>query len=471
MTSMTTAAAEVAAQGQEVRIPAPEFRGAALALGQCRDLEVALDGAAGTGKTYAALFKVHTLLLRYPGAKALIARKTNTALASTAMATYRDLIHPAENIRYFGGNKIRPAAFEYPNGSLLVVTGLDKPEKIKSLEIDLCFLNEATEMTVDDLEFVRSRLRHGKTPYAQVIMDCNPDAPTHWLNQRMIAGLTTRLVSVHEDNPRYYDMRARDWTAEGRRYIFEVLGGLTGVRLARLRYGLWSAAEGTVYQDAWSRARNVVPAFRIPREWPRYLAIDFGYTHPFVCLWCAIDPDGRIVVYREHYRTHMLVEDHASVIAAASGWFHLLPASHPQHRERPAEWADPLPRAVICDHDAEDRATLERHLGLYTTPAHKTVRDGIQAVAARLLPAGDGRARLTFVDGMLIDRDPELIAAKQPTSTIEEFDMYVWAKGADATQKEEPVKRYDDGLDALRYLVASTDLVSSGVSYVEDIWK
>src|SRR5215472_2134160 len=113
------------ATATEIRIPAPELRGANFALGANRDLEVCLDGPAGTGKTFAALYKVHLLLLLHPGAKALVARKTNTALAGSAIATYRDhILDPNEGVNYFGGNKIKPAAFEYPNGSVMVVSGL-----------------------------------------------------------------------------------------------------------------------------------------------------------------------------------------------------------------------------------------------------------------------------------------------------------------------------------------------------------
>ena len=152
-------------------IPVPELRGAALALGRCRDLEVCLDGPAGTGKTFSALFKIHTMLLRYPGSRALVARKNNTALAGSALATYRDMLDPREGVEYFGGNKVKPAAFMYPNGSMMVVNGLDKPGKVKSWEFDMAYINEATECTVDDIEFVRSRLRYGKMPYHQLIMD------------------------------------------------------------------------------------------------------------------------------------------------------------------------------------------------------------------------------------------------------------------------------------------------------------
>ncbi len=468
---MSASVATKAAQAgkQEVVIPAPELRGAALALMSNRDIEVCLDGPGGTGKTLASLYKVHMLLLAYPGAKALVARKSNTALAGSAMATFRDdVLDPREGVVYFGGNKVKPAGYIYPNGSFLAVNGLDKPEKVKSWEFDIAYINEATECRLEDVEFVRMRLRKGVLPYQQLIMDCNPDAPTHWLNQRMNEGLTTRLESRHEDNPRFWDARLGDWTEAGRRYVLGVLAGLTGVRLARYRYGIWAAAEGTVYEDSWDRARNVIDRFPINPRWSRYLSIDFGYTNPFVCQWWAEDGDGRLYRYREIYRTKKLVEDHCVDIVLQSGWFHLLPRSHPKYASRPPEWADPLPREIICDHDAEDRATLERHLGLNTTAAKKSVSDGIQAVASRLKPAGDGRARLFFLRDSLVERDAELAARKKPTCTEEEFDTYVWKRDSSGA-KEEPVKQDDHGLDACRYLVAR-DLQDSGVGYFPNIW-
>src|SRR6266566_2300060 len=128
---------------REVRIPAPELRGNNLALGWCRDREVCLEGPAGTGKTVGALFKVHTVLSKYDGARALVARKTNTALSGSAMVTYRDnILKGRRDIRYFGGNKVEPAAYRYPNGSEMIVNGLDKPEKVQSSEFDIALINE-----------------------------------------------------------------------------------------------------------------------------------------------------------------------------------------------------------------------------------------------------------------------------------------------------------------------------------------
>ena len=429
---------------KEFIIPAPELRGAAFALGACRDLEVCLDGPAGSGKTLAALFKIHIGLLLYPNSKALIMRKTNTALTGSALATYRAMIQPQERIVYFGGNKVKPAAFQYPNGSLLLVSGLDHPEKIKSMEIDRAYINEALECTQEDIEFVRSRMRNGKTPYHQLIMDVNPGPPTHWLNQRMNAGITTRLVSVHKDNPRYFDTVTNDWTAEGKQYIFETLAGLTGVRRARLFLGQWASAEGGIYEDVWNPAIHLIDRFTIPAAWPRYLSVDFGFTHAFVCQWHAEDPDGRLYRYREIYKTKTLVEDHAKVIRDVSRWGQ--------------DGGDPIPRAVICDHDAEDRATLERYLNLYTISAHKAVSPGLQAVAVRMRPAGDGKPRIFLLRDSLVERDPELVDKKLPTCTEEEIEGYRWDTRQGMKKGDQPIKEMDHGCDGLRYACSHLDL-------------
>lgn len=458
------------------RIHAPELRGNNLALGWCREREAYLDGPAGTGKTVAALYKIHRLLSQYPGSRALVARKTNTALSGSAMVTYRDnILRQRRDIRWFGGNKVEPAAYRYPNGSQMIVNGLDKPEKVLSAEFDWGYINEAPECDEEDIEFVRMRLRPRTggpdIPYRQLIMDGNPGPPTHWLNQRMNAGRTHRMLSRHEDNPRYFDLKTNDWTPEGYEYIEGILGGLTGVRLSRYRYGIWAAAEGTVYEDSWDRARNLVNPFSIPRDWPRYLSIDFGFTNPFVCLWGAIDPDGRLVIYRQLYRSKKIVEDHAKDIASASGWFHLLPRDHERYKPRPDDAADPLPRDVIADHDAEDRATLERHLGLMITPAHKSVSDGIQAVASRFRLAGDDKPRITIFRNCLYERDEERARAKLPICLEDEPEMYVWKRGANGSAKEEPMKEHDHAIDALRYLTAHFDLQSFGVTYHKNIWS
>jgi phage terminase large subunit len=221
------------------------------------------------------------------------------------MVTFEQkVLHPAQRVRF----KSSVQQYQYPNGSILAVGGLDKPEKILSSEWDIIYPQEATELDEKDWEMCSMRLRNNKLPVQQMIGDCNADKSTHWIKQRAQAGRTLLLETRHEDNPMLFT-RDGALTAEGERYLSR-LDQLTGVRYLRYRKGLWVSAEGMIYEDSWDPARNIVDRFKIPNDWPRFMAVDFGYVHPFVCLWGAIDPDGRIYIYRQIYKTATLVEDH-----------------------------------------------------------------------------------------------------------------------------------------------------------------
>lgn len=421
-------------------------RGAALELFRRKDREVVLSGPAGTGKSRACLEKLHALALMNPGMRGLIVRKTQVSMTNTALVTFREHVLPealqAGLVAWYGGSRSEAAAYRYSNGSAINVGGMDKPTRIMSSEYDAVYVQEAIELTVEDWDAITTRLRNGKISFQQLIADTNPDTETHWLKQRANEGKTVMLESRHADNPVLWDEVLGVWTVRGEAYM-AVLNNLTGVRLLRLRDGLWVAAEGIIFEQ-WNPSLHLItrldlPGKHIPNSWPRYWTVDFGFTNPFVLQCWAEDPDGRLYLYREIYHTKRLVEDHAKQILSLV--------------TRNGRWMEPKPAAIICDHDAEDRATLEKHLGMDTVAARKSVSDGIQSVAARMKPAGDGKPRIFILRDALVERDTALADAKKPTCTAEEIPGYVWNP-----DKDEPVKKDDHGCDALRYTVAECDL-------------
>ncbi len=418
-------------------------RGTAKELFSIRASEVLVSGPAGTGKSRACLEKLFLSCLLNPGMRGLIARKTAVSLSSTALVTWREYVAKEAiavgDCYFYGGSREEAAQYRFTNGSTVTVGGLDQSTKIMSSEYDMVYVQEATELLEQDWEAITTRLRNGKVSYQQLLADCNPNTPTHWLKRRCDTGKTVMLDSRHEENPRYFDEDGQP-TPQGTEYL-KVLDALTGVRYQRLRKGQWTSAEGLIF-DTFDQAINVVDAFEIPQSWTRWWTIDFGFTNPFVCQWWAEDPDGRLYLYREIYRTQTLVEDHAKAILSYV-------------TDADGKWTEPQPRSIICDHDAEDRATLERHVGLGTTPAHKGVSDGLQAVSVRFRRAGDGKPRLFLLRDARVNLDQALEDSKKPTSTIEEVPGYVWK---DSLVKEEPVKVNDHGCDAMRYMVAEADL-------------
>jgi hypothetical protein len=423
-------------------------RGAVRTLLTRRDGEVLVAGPAGTGKSLGCLHKLALAAMKYPGMRGLIVRKTFATLGATTLDTWRKhAIRPlieTGKAHYYGGSPAEPAQYRFVNGSVVVLGGLDKPSKIMSSEYDMAFVDEATELFLADWEAIGTRLRNGRMPYQQLIGGCNPDSEHHFLKQRCNTGTTTLLESRHVDNPMLFDDDGQ-LTERGAAYMAR-LDALTGVRRLRLRDGLWVTAEGVVYEE-WNPAVHLVEALPDGAEhWTRWWTVDFGYTNPFVLQCWAEDPDGRLWLYREMVHTQRLVEDHAGKILRIV-------------QRGDGTWREPRPRAIICDHDAEDRATLERHLGMSTVAAQKTVSDGIQAMQVRLRPAGDGRPRLFVLRNALVERDPAMVESGKPMGLAQEIVGYRWAQGRDGRPaKEEPEKVDDHAMDAARYMVAQLDL-------------
>lgn len=406
-------------------------RGGALKLWKSHAHEVILSGPAETGKTYSCLNKLDALLWKYPRSQAVIVRKTLASLHTSVLKTLKNVLGINTPVKFYGGEK--PEWADYPNGSRVFFAGMDNPQKALSSERDFIYVNQAEELHLDDWETLTTRCtgRAANAPYPQMFGDCNPGAPTHWIKRRPSLEF---FESRHEDNPTLFDEDGKI-TERGRKTL-EILDRLTGTRKGRLRYGKWVQAEGVVY-DGWDNAVHVIPRREIPVEWQRIRSIDFGFTNPFVCQWWAIDPDGRMYLYREIYHSQRTVKVHAERIKKLSEGESI--------------------RITVADHDAEDRATLAEN-GIPTTAAIKAISRGIQATQERLVIAGDNKARLFVMEGSLVERDESLDEARKPCSTLDEFDCYIWPKGNDGKSiKEVPVDEYNHGMDSMRYAVMSLD--------------
>lgn len=439
-----------------------------------RNREVLLVGPAGTGKSRVAMEKLNLMALLNPGMRGIIVRKTLVSLGSTALVTWRKFVIPellqSGTCSFYGGSQQESAGYRYDNGSFIAIGGMDRPMKVMSAEYDVVYAQEATELDIDDWEALLSRLRNWVISFQQIIADCNPSHPTHWLKARADRGAINMIASTHRDNPMLFDQDTGLPTVKGTAYL-EILDALTGVRKLRLKAGLWAAAEGLVY-EGWDPRLNVVDPWVVwpetgkpPNSWSRVWSIDWGYTNPFVCQFWARDPDGRLYLYREIYFTKTLVEDHAKeilgIVTRCSRW------NDPDHQEcewRPSEpgfcrtvWGEPQPEVIVADHDAEDRATFERHLGMSTTAAHKAKQTGIQLVQSRIKVAGDGKPRLFLCRDALHKRDMDLEARKLPCCTEEEVGAYIWAKTLKGDEKEDPLDKDNHGMDAKRYIVAYED--------------
>ena len=92
-----------------------------------------------------------------------------------------------------------------------------------------------------------------------------------------------------EDNPHLSDSGYR-----------EMLLKLPERDRKKLLDGRWDVVEGQFF-SSWDPRRHIIEAFRIPKTWPRWRAMDWGSTKPYSIGWYTVDPDGIIYRYRELY--------------------------------------------------------------------------------------------------------------------------------------------------------------------------
>jgi PBSX family phage terminase large subunit len=387
-------------------------RGGHRRLFSCRDQVVVLEGPAGTGKTYAGLWYLHAMALKYPKMRALIARKTLNSLTGSALVTFHRQILGSGHyaVEPYGGSKFSPGAYRYQqNGSEVVPGGMDKASKVMSAEYDLIYIPEATELSETDAQALMTRLRNGKMPYQQLLMDCNPAGPQHWINAWCNTGRATRIPTTHKDNPLWWDRDAEDWTPEGLEYMRK-LWALTGTMRKRLLDGVWAAAEGIVYPE-FVYADHVR---QVDTDgWRTVLGVDVGARNPTAILTAHVAGDERIHISHEFYRREMTSTDILDAIRGEAD------------RHRPdAIYIDPSAKGYIDD------------LRRMRYPVQKATNDVI---------GGINRVRTALTSGFTID--------PACTNTIDEFGMYAYPDQA-RIETDNPKPEHDHAMDALRYLVA-----------------
>jgi hypothetical protein len=301
----------------------------------------------------------------------------------------------------------------------------------------MIYVNEAVELTEHEWELCSVRLRYGVMPYQQLIADVNPDVQTHWLNQRCIAGKTTRILSRHKDNPMLWDARRERWTMFGETYIRK-LHALTGVRKRRLADGEWCAAEGQVFDEYDTALHLVSDADLDDVQYRSFVAgVDWGYTNPGVIGVFGIDGDKRMVEVFEVYQTGKTMDWWIPKAKAISARYGNLP--------------------FVCD--PSEPAYIQQFVdaGLNAFAGVNDILPGINAIKQRLTPPDDGRPRLLFHRDALESIDPQLSEDKKPTRLIDELPAYIWAQNAASGRKERPVDADNHGADMLRYAVMHVD--------------
>lgn len=198
--------------------------------------------------------------------------------------------------------------------------------------------------------------------------------------------------------------------------------GLTEDEIKIRREGLFIMKEGLVYKN-FNPSVHVIPRFEPNENFTFYRGFDFGFAkdHPFVAIFAAVDSEGNVFIYDSIYLREVNRLGVIQKIKELSGG-----------KTFRSSWGDSARPDWIKEFNDN---------GITTYKARKDVEAGIVKVSE-------------FLEPHPLTHRPRLFITQNNTQLIEEFTKYAYPKqDEDERGKRLPEKRYDDGLDALRYFI------------------
>ncbi len=381
------------------------------------------EGAVSSGKTWInnLLYAIHIHGFKYEKKDFIITGHTIGSIARNVLKPYKD--------DYDIDTRLDKHNRFIMSGNTIHCFGTERMDSYMALTGMTSFGWYGNEVTLSHANSIGEAFNRCRGEGSRIIWDTNPDYPDHPIKINYIDKSGALLESGRE-RVKSFHFELDDNTHLTKEYVENLKASTPqGMWYNRKIKGMWVAAEGIVYEN-YDKEIHVIEPFNIPDDWERIRGIDFGYVHPFVMLWGAIDNDGRLYIYKEYVKSKTLIEDHVNKIR--------------QMQDLDKKGDKIYYNETVADHDAQERAEYCKH-DVYTKPAIKEVMLGIQKVAERLVVQPDGKPRLFITNNC--------------TNTIKGLGSYVWApRKDDKPYKEQPLKVKDDEMDCLRYIVAELDI-------------
>src|SRR6266498_3943313 len=317
---------------------------------------VLYGGARGGGKTDGELAYLISVCIEYPGAQTMLLRKSFQELAKPKAAIPRshDFLHgtAAWNEQHH--------TWKFPNGSLLQFGHLSDRTAINDYlgtQVDVMVIDQAEEITYDEFNRLKGSVRSmgvrhcetgellkphirltanpggiGQAWLKALFIDAAPANTTYWVDSRGDDPVISLKPMPHAQTYRF--IPAKVWDNQELLKVnpdyVDQLYGVGGVLARAWVTGDWGGFAGQFFEE-FRRDIHVVKPFKIPANWPKWHATDWGYAKPSCTLWLArasysaksssgiLIPKGTVIVYRERYQIKQGIPDQCLTIRTWSG--------------------------------------------------------------------------------------------------------------------------------------------------------
>lgn len=299
-----------------------------------------LLGGYGSGKSYHIAFKIILKLLQEKR-KCLAVREVFATIADSCYDLFCEILDDMGLLTtdYYEYKKSRqvvlasksPMSIRFHNGSRIIFKGMDKPEKVKSINgVSIVWIEEASEVKYDGYLELLGRLR---TPDVSMhfIMSANPVGRENWLYTHFFKRITDdgeEYTIVDED--KFYEKRTlvnngtyyhHSTPSDNPWLPWQYVNRLDDLRFYDYplylvaRWGRFGAAGTRVLPqlrvEGSSRFDNSIAKLGPSNQ---YFGFDFGFEESFNAVIClSVDLDKSILyVWNEIYMNHVTDPDFAN---------------------------------------------------------------------------------------------------------------------------------------------------------------
>jgi len=368
---------------------------------------VVLFGGAGGGKSYFVAEKKLIRTMAEQGHRILVVRKVARTLRRSVFQLFKDYILRWGVNSLFTINK-SDMDIRCNNGNMLYFVGVDDPEKLKSIEgITSVWIDEASELNLNDFNEIDRRLRGKTASYKQIILTYNPISMTNWTQGRFIEGIPTPPLNkiLYEPDKKLTVLRTN---YKANRFIDEeykaILESYTGNARKVYTLGEYGKLEHAVYSN-W----DLIDEF--PDTDKDIYGLDFGYIHPNALVRVYLDEKDLYwdeVIYKHKQTIPDLIEDME---------------------------AEKIQKKLIYADNEKPEAIEE------------IKRAGFDNILPCKKGKGSVEEGIQFIQGL------KLHITKRSTNLIKEVQSYQRKVDKDGNVLEAVEKSNDDGMDGGRYAV------------------
>lgn len=197
--------------------------------------------------------------------------------------------------------------------------------------------------------------------------------------------------------------------------------------------GKFNRRGGVIYKRFDTDVHVIPQLEKIEDNWIIYNSMDHGFNVPTAWLWHAVDPDGNVITFAEHYEREMVIEDHATQVKMMNlsiGREPELSICDPACSQRNAHTGT----SVIAEY---------ANYGVYMTPGNNDYMTGINKINAYMSHNKE--------------RKPRWFVTQNCENLIWEIKKYRWKTWQNKKSEREnnpydvPHKKDDHACDALRY--------------------